>query len=147
MKHYLADENAHSKAAKRGAGAVHLSIDAEDAERGYFELLVDCKSPESAFDRVWAMDVMAKCRQQLGEECALSRKAAVFDALFPMDGAGEASYASVGARLGMSETALRSMAMRLRRRWRDLIRAELAQTVTTREALEEEMAALREALA
>ena len=58
----------------------------------------------------------------------------------------EENYATVGSRLGVSETALRSIAMRLRRRWRELIRAELAELVDSRAALDEEMSALQAAL-
>ena len=107
---------------------------------------MDHETPERAFERVWAMEVMARSRAKLSEECAASGKAEAFAALFA-DPAGEPdNYAAISGRLGLSETALRSLAMRLRRRWRDLIREELAQTVGSGEALDEEMGALRTAL-
>ncbi len=144
MRNHLSDARSRTTARKRGGGTGHVSLDAA-AEQGYTALAVDAETPERAFERVWAMEVMARTRAKLGEECAASDKAAVFEALFPDSGEAE-SYAAVGERLGLSETALRSLAMRLRRRWRELIRAELAQTVTSGEALDEEMRALQAAL-
>ena len=144
MRNHLSDAKSRRTARKRGGGTGHVSLDAA-AEQGYAALAVDGDTPERAFERVWAMEVMARTRAKLGEECRASDKAAVFEALFPDSGEVE-SYAAVGERLGLSETALRSLAMRLRRRWRELIRAELAQTVTSGEALDEEMRALQAAL-
>jgi DNA-directed RNA polymerase specialized sigma24 family protein len=147
MRNHLSDLHARATAAKRGGGLTPLSLDAEAAEQGYAALAVETDTPERIFDRVWAMSVMECARTRLGEECAVSGKGAVFAALFPDKSEGTAeNYAMLGGRLGLSETALRSLAMRLRRRWRELIRAELSQTVTSREALDEEMDCLRAAL-
>lgn len=147
MRNHLSDVTSHARAARRGGGSEHVPLDTEAAEQGYASLAVDAGTPERAFERVWAMSILEKARQRLGEECAASGKGAVFAALFPAHGDGPAeNYAALGARLGLSETAMRSLAMRLRRRWRDLIRAELAQTVASRAALEEELACLRAAL-
>lgn len=144
MRNHLSDEQSRAAATKRGGGAAPVSLDAA-AEEGYTALAVDTDTPERAFERVWAMDVMARSRAKLGEECAASGKAEIFTVLFP-DGGESEGYAAAGELLGMTEQALRSQAMRLRRRWRELIRAELAQSVSSGEALEEEMAALRAAL-
>ncbi len=147
MRNHLSDRQAYDAAAKRGGGVACLRVDEADAERSYAELATNAASPEQAFDRVWAMDVVERARTRLGEECAASGKGAVFAALFPQDAGGAADgYAALSDRLGLSETALRSLAMRLRRRWRDLIRAELAESVGSRSDLDEEMAALRAAL-
>ena len=146
MRNHMSDERSRATAGKRGGGAAQVSLDAGDAERGYAELAVDSETPERAFERVWAMEIMSRSRVRLAEECTASGKAEVFAALFP-DAAGEPeNYAAIGERLGLTETALRSLALRLRRRWRDLIRAELAQTVSSGAALEEELNALRAAL-
>ena len=145
MRNHMSDLRSRSAADKRGGAARHVSLDADEAERGYTELAVDTETPERAFERVWAMEIMACARRKLGEECAASGKGEAFAAIFPEDGEA-GSYADAGARLGMSDTALRSLALRLRRRWRDLIRAELAQTVSSAEALDEEMDSLRAAL-
>jgi RNA polymerase sigma factor (sigma-70 family) len=146
MRNHMSDQRSRRTAAKRGGSAAHVSLDADGAERGYTELAVDTETPERAFERVWAMEVMCRTRALLAEECTASGKADVFAALFPDHGIGQDNYAAISERLGLSETALRSQAMRLRRRWRDLIRTELAQTVSSGAALDEEMNALRSAL-
>lgn len=145
MTNHLIDKASLARAQKRGGGAEHLSLNMEGAEAGYAELAVDSETPERAFDRAWALEVMARARRRLGEECAASGKAEIFQALFS-ESTQAGNYAALSTQLGMSEGALRTVATRLRQRWRDLIRDELAQTVHTREALDEEMAALRAAL-
>lgn len=145
MTNHLIDLHSHAQAQKRGGGAEHVSLNMDGAEAGYVELAVDLETPERAFDRAWALEVMARARARLGEECAASGKAEIFTALFA-EGGEAGNYAALGARLGMTEGALRTVATRLRQRWRDLIRDELAQTVHSREALDEEMASLRAAL-
>ena len=147
MRNHLSVLQARANATKRGGGAVHLSLDTQAAELGYVSFAADTESPERTFDRIWAMSILEKARQQLGIECEASGKGSVFAALFPdSDAVPTEPYATLGTRLGLSESALRSLIMRLRRRWRDLIRAELSQTVGSREALDEEMACLQAAL-
>ena len=146
MRNHLSDAASLARRLKRGGGAEHFSLDA-DAERGYAALAVDAETPERAFEKAWAMSILERARQQLAAECTASGKDDLFAALFPETNSADVTgYAGISERLGMSESALRSQAMRLRRRWRDLIRAELAQTVNSQEALDEEMDALRLAL-
>ena len=147
MRNHMSDVNSAARAEKRGGGAMHYSLNLDADEQGYAELAVETDSPEKAFERAWAMEVMARARGKLKAECVASGKGEVFAGLFPENGVGDmAEGAAAGARLGLAESGFRTLAMRLRHRWRDLIRAELAQTVSTREALDEEMAALRAAL-
>ncbi len=115
------------------------------AEEGYAVSSVEGASPERVFEHVWAMDVMDRTRRRLAEECAGGGKVEIFDALFP-DGGEMAGYAAVGAQLRLSETALRSTVMRLRGRWRELIRAELSRTLSSSEVLNKEMRPLQAAL-
>lgn len=148
MRNHLSDAASHANRQKRGGGVEHVPLDTESAERGYASLAMDSETPERAFEKAWAMAVMEKARSLLAAECQASGKADIFAALFPeTNSASVTGYAALSERLNLSETALRSVAMRLRRRWRDLIRAELAQTVNSEEALEEEMEAMRRALA
>ena len=148
MRNHMSDLNSAARAEKRGGGALHYSLDIDADEQGYAELAVETDSPEKAFERAWAMEVMARARLKLEEECVASGKGEIFAALFPSNGSGDmAAGAAAAKELGLADTGFRTLAMRLRHRWRDLIRAELSQTVSTREALDEEMAALRAALA
>jgi DNA-directed RNA polymerase specialized sigma24 family protein len=147
MRNHMSDLASHARAEKRGGGTEHLPLDVDAAERGYAELAVESDTPERAFERVWALEVMGRARVKLAQECAASGRADIFSALFPDIGSGDMKTAAqVAERSGLSDSGFRTLAMRLRQRWRDLIRAELAQTVSTREALDEEMAALRAAL-
>ena len=147
MRNHLSDVAARADAQKRGGGVQHVPLDGEAVEEGYLALAAQLPTPERAFDRVWALGSLEKAKAKLAEECVASGKGAVFAALFPeKDGQGPEDYATLSGKLGMSETALRSLAMRLRRRWRELIRAELAELVDTRAALDEEMNALQAAL-
>lgn len=147
MRNHLSDVGARVQTQKRGGGVQHVPLDGEAVEESYLNLAAQMSTPEGAFDRVWALGIMDRAKAKLAEECSASGKGAVFAALFPeKDGLAAEDYATVGGRLGMSETALRSLAMRLRRRWRELIRAELSELVDSRAALDEEMKCLQAAL-
>lgn len=147
MRNHLIDVAARAGAQKRGGNVEHTPLDGDAVEQGYLAAAAQLSTPERAFDRVWALGILEKAKAKLAEECSASGKGAVFAALFPeRDNQATEDYATLGARLGMSETALRSLAMRLRRRWRELIRAELAELVDSRAALDEEMANLQAAL-
>ena len=146
MRNHMSDLASRAKAEKRGGGALHFSLNLDADEQGCAELAVDTDSPEKAFERAWAMEVMSRARRKLEEECTASGKGDVFAALFPANGSGEmAAGAAAAKRIGLAESGFRTLVMRLRRRWRDLIRAELSQTVNTRDALDAEMDALRDA--
>jgi DNA-directed RNA polymerase specialized sigma24 family protein len=147
MKNHLNDMADRAGAQKRGGNVEHTPLDGDAVEQGYLAVAAQLPTPERAFDRVWALGVLEKAKAKLAEECAASGKGVVFAALFPeKDGQAPEDYATLSGRLGMSEGALRSLAMRLRRRWRELIRAELAELVDSRVALDEEMNALQAAL-
>ncbi len=147
MRNHLSDAAARADAQKRGGGIQHVPLDGEMVEESYLATAAQMPTPERAFDRVWALGVLEKAKAKLAEECVASGKGTVFAALFPQhEGQATEDYTTLSGRLGLSETALRSLAMRLRRRWRELIRAELAELVDTRAALDEEMKCLQAAL-
>lgn len=147
MRNHMSDLHAQATAKKRGGGTTPLSLDVESAEQGYAALAVETDTPERIFDRMWAMSVLEAARTRLGTECEASGKGEVFAALFPSQNHGSPeNYAAISSRVGLSEAALRTLAMRLRRRWQELIRAELSQTVNSRQALEDELECLRAAL-
>ena len=147
MRNHLSDVASRADAQKRGGGIQHVPLDAVVVEESYLATAAQLPTPERAFDRVWALGILEKAKARLAEECAASGKAVVFAALFPeKDGQAPEDYAMLSARLELSETALRSLAMRLRRRWWELIRAELTELVDTRATLDEEMACLQAAL-
>lgn len=103
--------------------------DAQDVTQAFFERLLERKTLELA-DRE---------RQRLRGESDRSGKRELFDALHPESGSATESYESIGGRLGMSEGAVKLAAFRLRQRYRDLIREEVAQTVADPGELEDEI--------
>jgi RNA polymerase sigma-70 factor (ECF subfamily) len=129
--HFLANRRDWEQAKKRGGGRVVVSIDPTDAEARYAAELSDSLTPERIFDRSWALTLLRRVLDQLGQEYDEAGKAATFEALHGML-AGEAdssSYAVVAARLGSTEGAVRVAAHRLRRRYGELLRREIAATL------------------
>lgn len=120
-----------SRAQKRGAGAEMVSLDVAMAEERWKEVADAGLSPEVAFDRAWALALLKRAGERLGEECAAEGKAALFTELFPHvtggDKAGE--FPAVAGRLGMGEKTARVALSRLRRRYAAAIRAEVSHTV------------------
>jgi RNA polymerase sigma-70 factor (ECF subfamily) len=144
VRNYMADERDRSRAAKRGGGAELLSLDFTIAETAFESQLAQHESPDRAFDRAWALAVLARAQSQLAQEYRAAGKEAVHNALGPAS--PELTYAAAGTRLGMTESAVKTAAFRLRRRYRDLIRDEIAQTVSTPEELNQELESLFQAL-
>ncbi len=145
LKHFLANEWTRNRTQKRGGGAVLFSFDELDAEsRLRHEPATD--SPEQIYDRRWAMTLLEQVMARLRTEMAGAGKLGHFEALkFCLTGE-KSGYAEVGARLGMSEGAVKVAVHRLRERYRALLRAEIAETVATEEEVEDELRALLTAL-
>ena len=146
MKHFLANEWDRSRARKRGSGHAPLSLDATDAESRYAHEPADHASADKLYDRRWALTLLDQVLARLREEMAAAGKLAQFDALkFSLTGE-RCAYAEIAITLGMSEGAVKVAVHRLRERYRDLIRAEIAETVATPEEIEEELRDLLAAL-
>ena len=145
LKHFLANEWTRARTQKRGGGAVLFSFDELDAEsRLQHEPATD--SPEQIYDRRWAMTLLDQVMARLRTEMAGVGKLGHFEALkFCLTGE-KSGYAEVGARLGMSEGAVKVAVHRLRERYRALLRAEIAETVATEKEIEDELRALLAAL-
>ena len=145
MKHFLANEWARLRTQKRGGGTAVFSFDELDAERRLLhEPATD--SAEKIYDRRWAMTLLDHVMARLRAEMAGGGKLAHFEALkFCLTGE-KSAYAEVGARLAMSEGAVKVAVHRMRERYRALLRAEIAETVAGPEEIEEELRALMAAL-
>jgi RNA polymerase sigma-70 factor (ECF subfamily) len=145
MKHFLANEWDKRRTRKRGGGAVLFSFDELDAEgRLLHEPATD--SAEKIYDRRWAMTVLDQVLARLRAEMAGSGKLAHFEALkFCLTGEKHA-HSEVGARLAMSEGAVKVAVHRMRERYRALLRAEIAETVAGSGEIEDELRALMAAL-
>jgi RNA polymerase sigma-70 factor (ECF subfamily) len=144
LKHFLINEWKKSQRQKRGGGEINLSLDWQTADTKFQVAATNEPSPDQAFDREWALALLAKVIERLQQECAADGKARLFDQLkmFLMAGKGESAQSDVAKTLGMEEGAVRVAIHRLRKRYRVLLRDEIAQTLADESQVDEEMRAL-----
>ena len=141
LKRFLAKEWERAHALKRGGAAHVLAIDVVGAETRFEAEATHDLPPDLAFDRQWASTLLEQAMARLREEYADSGRGGIFTRL---KGAlsrekGADSYATVGTTLGMSEAAVKMAVQRLRRRYREILREEIAQTLADSEGVEEEL--------
>ena len=130
IKNFLANERASARALKRGGGRRPISLDAEEAEGRYQRELVELATPEALYDRRWALTVLDRALTRLEEEQAGVGEDDRFASLKRFLVADEgATYREVAEVLGLSEGAARVAVHRLRRRYGQLVRSEIAETV------------------
>jgi len=144
LKNFLTNEWKKSQRLKRGGGDTVLSLDWETADTKFQVASTAEPSPDKAFDREWAVALLARVIERLRDECAADGKARLFDQLkvFLTAGKGAVSHADVARSLGMDEGAVRVAAHRLRKRYRELLRDEIAHTLADPAMVDEEMRAL-----
>lgn len=149
LKHFLADEWARVRAQKRGGARSLLPLDVESAEMRYHLEPADDLTPEKVYEQRWARTLLANVIEQLRGEYEAQGKGALFDELKNCLTKARAAvaYAELAARLKVQEGALRVAVHRLRQRYRDLLRAEIAHTVSEPEEVEEELRYLLRVLA
>ncbi len=141
LKHFLADEWEKARTAKRGGSCPEMRLGLEGAEERYqLEACVEADA-ESLYERRWALDLLDQVLNRLRHEAVASGREAVFDQLQGclLGERPTETYAQMGARLGMSETAVKVTVHRLRQRYRELLREEIAHTVTRPDEIDEEM--------
>ena len=138
LKHFLANEWDRARAKKRGGDHTIISLDAETRYR--LEPL-DELSADKALDRQWAITLLDQVLARLRAEYAAAGKNDVFDQLKASLTAGSDSipYAAVAATLGTTEGAVKVAVHRLRRRYRKLLREEIAHTVANPAEIDEEI--------
>jgi RNA polymerase sigma factor (sigma-70 family) len=141
MKHFLADERDKAQAQKRGGGKTFVSLDAATGEERYALEPVDSMDPEKLFERRWALAVLETARARLQEEFVESGKSALYQRLKAIEtGDSDAlPYAQVAAEHGLGESAVKSAVSRMRQRYRELVRAEVANTVGSPFEVDEEL--------
>jgi RNA polymerase sigma factor (sigma-70 family) len=140
MKHFLANEWHRTQAQKRGGQVQFLAWEALNPEARYAEASEQSDNPEYLFEREWALQTVAEALQTLRDEMAKAGKSDLFDALKgSLAGQDEGPRDQVAARLGMSEGAVKVAVHRLRQRYRTLLRAAIAETVSNEADLEDEM--------
>jgi DNA-directed RNA polymerase specialized sigma24 family protein len=151
LKRFAADQRGRDHAAKRGGGQVHAVIEGESEKTGAGLQIADAsvEAPDAAFDRQWALTLLARAMVRLENEMRGDGKSAHFDVLKPwLTAEADATPQSeAAAKLGMNIEAVKVAVHRLRKRFREAVKAEIAQTVgeagDVREELEALMGALR----
>jgi RNA polymerase sigma-70 factor (ECF subfamily) len=144
LKHYLANEWDRARRQKRGGPIPALSLDWEAADSRYQIQPADDLSPDKIYDREWALALLERVICGLADECAAADNSTLFEQLKPfltLDHA-QVPYAQVAANLHLTEGAVRVALHRLRRRYRALLRNEIAQTLSDPAQADEEIRAL-----
>ncbi len=145
LKHFLADEWDRSRALKRGGGCAWISLDDPDAEARYRLESADDLTPDRAYDRRWATGLMERAMARVEEEYSTWGRRQVFQGLRPLLAGGrDAGFAAVASKLGLTEGAAKMTVQRMRRRFRELLREEVRQTVASDAEISDELRFLLE---
>ncbi len=149
LKHFLANEWDKARTLKRGGHLRWVSLDAPAGEDRLQHEPVAKGAPDLEFDRRWALTLLDAVLARLEKEYAQAGKAKWFGQLKPSLGSdrAEVNYTQLAGELAMSEGAVRVAVHRLRQRYRELLREEIAQTVAAASEVEDELRQLFQALA
>ena len=134
LKHFLASEARNARAQKRGGGEALLSLEVETAEGSYRREPPDERTPDKIFERRWALTAIDRALEGL-------RNVKYFEQLKPCltDGETGVTYAVLAAELGLTEGAVKQKVRRLKQRFGELVRAEIALTVESDDQIDEEL--------
>jgi DNA-directed RNA polymerase specialized sigma24 family protein len=145
LKRFLINDQERARAVKRGGTKVHVPFDGREAEERYCLDAGAQNTPDKLFDRAWGLSVMEATAQHLEEEYRLEGKDRLFEQLklFLAGKETETTYAVAGAELAMSEGAVKVAVHRMRRRYRELLREQVANTVSSAADLENELQNLK----
>ena len=141
LKNFLSEQRRKVGAQKRGGRCEFVSLDEPAGEGGYLLEPVDDLTPDQVFERRWAQTVLQTALDRLRGEYAARGQGAFFELLqdYQPREPGGRSFAQLGSDLGMTEAAIKSGVHRMRQRHRELLREEIAGTVTRPEEIEEEL--------
>jgi DNA-directed RNA polymerase specialized sigma24 family protein len=141
FKRFVANEWDREHALKRGGFAPVVSIDQELAESRFAAEPAHQVQPDVLYDRQWAMTLLDRTMRQLQEEYVGSGRAQLFEYLQTCLAREESAlpYAEIASRLNLTEAAVKMAVHRLRARYREILRQEIAHTVSTPEEVEDEI--------
>lgn len=130
LRHFLADQRDRARAVKRGGGADCLSLDTQTAEARYRLEPVDRMDAEKIYERRWAMTLLEQALTRLHDEAVAAGKTELFERLRDfVAGESDVCCGEAATQLGLTESAVKSALHRLRQRYRELVREEIAHTV------------------
>lgn len=140
LKNFLANEWDKARTAKRGGHYAFVSWEAHSAEDRYLGEPAHEATPEALFEQSWALTVIDSVLQRLQREYVDAGKATLFNAIHSyMEGNGPNSYVEIAGMLGMTEGAVKMAVLRMRERFRGLLRSEIAHTVSDTREIDEEL--------
>jgi RNA polymerase sigma factor (sigma-70 family) len=146
LKFFLADEADRDRALKRGGTRPPISFDIQRSEELYRCEPAHSESPDKVFERRWALTLLEQVLERIKQELADQGKAADFNVLKTFLVDDRTPYADAAKKLNTTEGALKVAVHRLRRRYRDLFRAEIANTVASPDEVDDEIRYLARAL-
>ncbi len=148
LKHYLLNEWDRDRAAKRGGGRRQFRLDFETGESRYRLEPAEEETPESIFEKQWALALLSRVQDALREEFRAVGKEDHFDRLsvWLTGETKSTSYCELAVGLGTTEGAVKVAVHRLRKRFRERLREEIAQTVASEADIDDEIHELFDAL-
>lgn len=141
LSNFLTSSWEQARCQKRGGGSQLLSLDAVLADERFTLEPATSDTPERAFDRRWVEALLAKVLERLRADAEATGDGARFDRLkgYLVEDKGAGTFADVGRELGMTEAAIKGVVRRLRARFRELLREEVAHTVGRPDEVESEL--------
>jgi len=144
LKHYISNDNDRRRTKKRGGAMTHFSLDWEMADAKYQLIDTTTLSPDSAYDREWATALLERVLISLEEDATRKGRGEEFDRLkkFLTTGRGDIPYEKAAVEIGVTPTALRVSVHRLRKRYREMLKREVAITISPDESISDEISSL-----
>jgi RNA polymerase sigma factor (sigma-70 family) len=141
LKHFLSHQRDRARAQKRGGGQSPLSLDFSDAETSIEFQPADPQTPEKAFEKSWALTLLEQSLAKLRQEYSDRGRQDLFEQLKTTltEARGSVPYVELAARLKLSEASVKMAVHRLRQRYREVLRAEIAETVSQKSDVEDEL--------
>ena len=141
LERYMIDQWEKRTVSKRGGGKRILSLENEEAENRFLREMSHSVTPEREYDRQWVMALLARAMTAIQEDYQSRGKGDVFAAL---KGAlewhgNDTAYAEAGAALGLNENAVKQAVFRMRKKYRECLRNEVAKTLTDPESVDAEL--------
>jgi len=141
LENFLANEWHHRRAQKRGGHFQFVSIDAPNGEARYALEPPDEATPETLFERQWAFTLLTQVMERLAAECEIAGRGNLFRDLRPhlQGDHSAATYAILADRHQTTEGAIKITVHRLRQRYGEILREEVARTVNSSAEIDDEL--------
>jgi RNA polymerase sigma-70 factor (ECF subfamily) len=141
LKHFLINQWEKTRAVQRGGRCAFVSLQEENAAERFQAEPADDVTPEKAYEKRWAATLLEAVLRQLGVEADAGGRRTLFEKLkdYLWGESDSTSYASIALELGLTPTAVKVAAHRLRQRFREVLRAEIAHTVAREEDIDDEL--------